>query len=170
MRAIVAAEALWEGKCDARADAFMRQYSHRAHGENQPDEDLLRPGHLQVPDQDAWQDGVDPIADADDGGVDVDQRDGGDRVDAATLAAGVPGVEILRRPALADEEDEEARAEELGDDEGGPDDDAVQRLNRQAEQHDRDRGFDGHVGNDVDVFTEPPELSPSALLSEVERA
>lgn len=165
MRAMVAAEALWKGKCDAWADDFPPEYLHRAHGKNQSHKDLLRPRHLQVPDKDAWQDGVDPIADADDGGVNVDQGDGGVGVDAAALAAGVAGVEVLRRPALADEEDEETRAEKLRDDEGGPDDDAMQGFNRQAEQHDRNRSFDGHVGNHVNMFTEPPELSPSALLS-----
>lgn len=59
---------------------------------------------------------------------------------------------------MEDEQEEEEGAEDFRDHNVHPDDDSMSFDDGQAEKHNSDACFDGHVGNHVDWLATPPPL------------
>lgn len=101
---------------------------------------------MQVPDEYAGQNCIDPIADAGDGRVSVDTVNGYTWFDARSLAIGVSCPKIGRGSTLKHKEKEEAGAVELSRDQSDVDDKTMDGFDGQTKEHQGYTGFDGHIG------------------------
>lgn len=117
---------------------------------NQDHGHLFPPAHLQVPNQEAWQDREGPISSASDSGVAIEYCHRDVWIHAGSFAARVLSPEVRGWQALEEENEEEEGAVDLSDDEDSPNDDLVNRTDAEAEKHDTNTGFDSHVGDDVE--------------------
>lgn len=120
--------------------------SHCAERQDQGNHSFLTFGHLQVPDEEPGKDRKDPVADASDGRVCVGSVDGDFGVHACAFAARVSSPEVGRRATLKYEKEEEDGRVQLCDDDCGYYGEAVCVVDCEAQQHDGDAEFDGHIG------------------------
>lgn len=72
--------------------------------------------------------------------------------------------EIFSRDTLKDEDEEKESAVQFDNDKSDPQDAFVYREHTKSKQHEGDAGFDGHVGEDVERFAEPPVLAHVSLV------
>ena len=107
---------------------------------------------MQTPNEDAWYDREDPVADASDRRVSVDDihRDFGSN--AGSTTARVPGPEKGGRLALENEEDEEGSAEDFRDNQDDVNRDSYRglgMLGREAQELETDARLYRHVRQHV---------------------
>jgi len=119
---------------------------------------LLFAAHLQRPHERYWQCSEDQVTRATDCRVSECSSDDDRCIEALAGTASIACPEELGRDTLEDEDEEEERAVHLNDHKRDPEDSFVDGENTESEQHQSDAGFDRHIAEDIEWFTEPPVL------------
>jgi hypothetical protein len=114
---------------------------------------------LQRPHERHREESKDQVTHATDRRVSICSSDNNGSVETAAGSASVARPEELSRYALEDEDEEEESAVQFDDHKRDPEDALVYGENAESKQHQRDAGFDGHVGEDVEGFAKPPVLA-----------
>ena len=114
--------------------------------------------HLQFLHDEDWNDTQCPIRVAGQCRVAVERVYDELRGNAVAFAAAKLFPEERDRPALECEEEEEVHAVNLDDDQGNPNDGAVNFFNGDTQQEDADAGFEEDVRSDVCGLARPPPL------------
>ena len=142
----------WDGQFDAE-EGRVGEDLHCTERQDQGDHGLLAFGHLQVPDEEPGKDSKNPVADASDGRVCVGSVDGDFGAHAGAFGAGELGPEVGRWATLKYEKEKEDGRVHLCDDDCGYYGEAVRVVDCEAQQHDGDAEFDGHIGEDIGWLT-----------------
>jgi hypothetical protein len=131
---------------------------HSAESEYNTHSYLLFRIHLQLLHDEDWNDTQCPIRGAGQRRVAVERVYDEFRGNAVAFAAAKLFPEERDRPALECEEEEEVHAVNLDDDQGNPNNGAVNLFNGDTQQKNADAGFEENVRSDVGGLAGPPPL------------
>ena len=141
--------------------AYSCEDSMHLHGpqtQNEPQRDLRRQVHLQVPHQNHRDRTKGAVNDANHGRMCICHVGHKVRIQAVRRAGPGDAPDGGWRRALEDDEEEEDQARGDGESHGGPDDVDVDFPDGDAEEEDADGNFKDGGAGDVEEVTDPPVL------------